>query len=75
MKPYYEHAGITIYHGDSREIMPRLTADVVITDPVWPNAHPDLVGAEDPVGLWGGGVRAAWERLPEEIRRETRRAG
>ncbi len=20
MKPYYEHAGITIYHGDCREI-------------------------------------------------------
>jgi site-specific DNA-methyltransferase (adenine-specific) len=33
MKPYYDHAGITIYHGDCREIMPRLTADVVVTDP------------------------------------------
>lgn len=41
MKPYYEHAGITIYHGDCREIagtmvyetgVPRLF-DVVITDP------------------------------------------
>lgn len=33
MKPYYEHAGITIYHGDCREIMPGLTADVLVTDP------------------------------------------
>lgn len=33
MKPYYEHAGIVIYHGDCREIAPRLAADVIITDP------------------------------------------
>ncbi len=31
--PYYEHAGITIYHGDCREILPTVTADVVVTDP------------------------------------------
>ena len=24
VKPYYEHAGITIYHGDCREILPQL---------------------------------------------------
>lgn len=23
VKPYYEHAGVTIYHGDAREIMPK----------------------------------------------------
>lgn len=33
MKPYYEHAGITIYHGDCREVLPGLEADVVLTDP------------------------------------------
>lgn len=34
MKPYYEHAGITIYHGDCREILPSLGAvDAVVTDP------------------------------------------
>ena len=33
MKPYYSHAGITIYHGDCREILPSLKADVVVTDP------------------------------------------
>jgi len=31
--PYYEHAGITIYHGDCRDILPHVTADVVVTDP------------------------------------------
>jgi site-specific DNA-methyltransferase (adenine-specific) len=33
MKPYYDHAGITIFHGDCREILPGLKADVVVTDP------------------------------------------
>ena len=31
--PYYEQDGITIYHGDCREIAPELSADAVITDP------------------------------------------
>ena len=33
MKPYYEHAGITIYHGDCREVMVGMTADAVVSDP------------------------------------------
>jgi site-specific DNA-methyltransferase (adenine-specific) len=34
MKPYYEHAGITIYHGDCMEILPQLKpVDLVLTDP------------------------------------------
>lgn len=34
MKHYYEHAGITIYHGDCREILPQLPkVDLVLTDP------------------------------------------
>jgi site-specific DNA-methyltransferase (adenine-specific) len=37
--PYYEHGGITIYHGDCREIMPRLRADV------------DLVCSDPPYGI------------------------
>jgi len=33
-KPYYEHAGITIYHGDCRAILPLLPkVDLVLTDP------------------------------------------
>ena len=46
VKPYYSEDGITIYHGDCREILPTLgPADVVVTDPPWPNrsGHPDLV--------------------------------
>ena len=34
VKPYYDHAGITIYHGDCREILPQLEPiDLVLTDP------------------------------------------
>jgi len=36
MTPYYDHAGITIYHGDCLEAMPRLEQgiiDMVMTDP------------------------------------------
>lgn len=34
MQPYYEETGITIYHGDCREVLPLLPkADLVLTDP------------------------------------------
>jgi DNA modification methylase len=34
MKPYYEHGGVTIYHGDCREVAPSLPAfDLLLTDP------------------------------------------
>lgn len=34
MTPYYDHAGITIYHGDCRDILPHLgPVDLVLTDP------------------------------------------
>lgn len=34
MKPYYEQDGITIYHGDCREVLPTLEpVDFVVTDP------------------------------------------
>lgn len=34
MKPYYEHGGIQIFHGDCREVLPGLgPVDLVLTDP------------------------------------------
>lgn len=44
-KPYYEHAGITIYNCDAREILPHLPkVDLVLTDPPY--------GIAD---IWSGG--------------------
>jgi DNA methylase len=51
MKPYYDHAGITIYHVDCREVLSGLDAETIITDPVWPNATANLVGRHDPYSL------------------------
>lgn len=39
-KPYYDHGGITIYHGDCREILPLLGRfDLLLTDPPYGTGH------------------------------------
>lgn len=74
--PYYDRDGITIYHGDCRDLLPlvvscspeiqkhRCLSDVaVITDPVWPNASVPLAGSDDPEALFGRALLAApWPR-------------
>ena len=62
MKPYYNEGGVTIYHGDAREIVGRFSADTIITDPVWPNASPLLAGADDPRGLFAATMEHAAAR-------------
>lgn len=56
----------TLYRGDCREVMQSVEhADVILTDPVWPNAPAGLVpGADDPWGLW----RSACAAMPESKR-------
>lgn len=39
MRPYYEHNGITLCHGDAREVLPSITADVLVTDPPYGIAY------------------------------------
>ena len=53
-KPYYETELGKLYHGDCLDVMKKIdTADVVITDPVWPNCPEKLlIGSEDPYGLF-----------------------
>lgn len=60
MRPYYEANGITIYHGDCRDVLPQISADVILTDPPYGIAYssgmtghdggaalPGIVGDED----------------------------
>src|SRR5581483_6082801 len=57
MTPYYEQSGITIYHGDCRDLVREpmlfdaLYGATIITDPVWPNASVPLAGSENPRAL------------------------
>lgn len=47
MKPYYQHAGITLYNADCREVLPDIEAESIITDPVWPNSiFPEVLDPE-----------------------------
>ena len=53
VKPYYEHAGMTIYHGDCREILSQLEpVDLILTDPPWPLKVPLMAGTMNAVQLW-----------------------
>jgi site-specific DNA-methyltransferase (adenine-specific) len=45
MKPYYSHAGITIYHGDCREVLPSVPAcQLVLTDPPYNEVNRESAG-------------------------------
>lgn len=66
MKPYYEHAGITIYHGDCREILPLLSkVDLLCTDPPYglgeANGKNQSRGKACPATDYG---RAKWDDRP-----------
>ncbi len=50
MKPYYDEGGITIYHGDCRDVLPGLSADVLVTDPPYGIAYSPGGGGRG----WGG---------------------
>ena len=55
MKPYFESGGVTIYHGDCREILPQLTDrfDACITDPPY---GLEFMGKE-----WDAPWKANWQ--------------
>lgn len=57
-RPYYHDDYCTIYHGDCREMKDKLCADVIITDPVWPNCSVKLFGSDDPCEM----LAQMWDR-------------
>ncbi len=55
MEPYYQDAQVTLYNADCRDLLPDFGPDraqVILTDPVWPNAIPELEGADRPYELF-----------------------
>jgi site-specific DNA-methyltransferase (adenine-specific) len=56
MTPYYDHAGITIYHGDCRDVA--VDCAVLVTDPPYPNnaGHfvADVPSACEVIRAWRG---------------------
>ncbi len=60
MKPYYQHAGITIYHGDCREVLPMLREDqqpdMVVTDPPYGMSFQSNYRAEKHAPIVGDGA-------------------
>lgn len=72
MKPYYEDALVTLYHGDFREILPQLgQCDAVITDPpygetrlawdLWQKDFPQLMKAHCRQFWCFGSFRMFWD--------------
>ena len=55
-EPYYDEDGITIYHGDCREVLPKLqTAGLVLTDPPYG------------IGEHGGKARTRGDSRPNHV--------
>ena len=52
MKPYYQHNGITIYHGDCRDVLPHVSADVLVTDPPYGIAYRTPPSPNRPKSNW-----------------------
>ena len=57
MRPYYEADGVTIYHGDCRDVLPTLApVDLLLTDPPY---------GIDTTGGWPGRTKPLpWDRAP-----------
>lgn len=56
IRPDYQRGNVALYCGDCRAVLPQILplnpADVVITDPVWPDTPDGLLpGSDDPHGL------------------------
>jgi site-specific DNA-methyltransferase (adenine-specific) len=63
--PYYEEAGITIFHGDCREILPQLGRfDLLLTDPPYGIFGYDAASRHDAANGWKQYGVTSWDKEP-----------
>lgn len=71
MKPYYEDGAVTIYHGDCREVLWAVQANVLITDPPYGVGIDRTFNDDFEAGVWGvdnaPGKRAAIFHSPRLV--------
>jgi len=75
MKPYYDSDGITIYHGDCRDILPSLPkVDLVLTDPPYSLPHVDGGGFASARAFYrDGGLKGLTEFALQEYAPSTQK--
>jgi site-specific DNA-methyltransferase (adenine-specific) len=63
--PYYDHGGVTIYHGDCRDVLPALSAvaDLVFSSPPYPGAKMWQLDDTELFRLNEAAIRASVDRL------------
>ena len=67
MKPYYQDAAVTIYHGDCRGILPNIKADALITDPPYGVNLGNHAAAKETRGWLAKKSYASYEDTPENF--------
>lgn len=67
MRPYYDQSGVTIYHGDCREILPSLSADALITDPPYGVNLGHHAAATETRGWLAKGAYASYDDTPDNF--------
>lgn len=67
LTPYYEQDGVTIYHGDCRDVLPSLLCDALITDPPYGVNLGSHGAANETRGWLAKGAYASYNDTPENF--------